>query len=71
MGKAWWGDGRPAPPAILGCQALISAQWEMQGYVKDSDVIVRAKRMDLPARLGRAKLWGGHTGKMQVVSTNY
>lgn len=71
VGKAWWGDCRPTPPTTLGCQTLISAQWGMQGCVKDSDVIVRAKRMNLTARLGRAKLWEGHTGKMQVVNSNY
>lgn len=50
---------------------MISAQWGMQGCVKNSDVIVQAKRMNLTARLGWAKLWEGHTGKMQVVNTNY
>lgn len=50
---------------------MISAQWGMQGCVKNSDVIVQAKRMNLTARLGWAKLWEGHTGKKQVVNTNY
>lgn len=69
MGKAWWGDGGACSSNHFGVSDLDLST--VQGCVKDSDVIVQAKRMNLAARLGWAKMWEGHTEKIQAVNTNY